>query len=80
MTVTTKHCPCNGSGAIAHGDLLEICGCPAQDTREQVIAELRAERAELTNPFDRIAFDNQRDARLPGLPVGLWLLAFEDEP
>jgi hypothetical protein len=24
-----KPCPCNGTGAIDHGNSLEICGCPA---------------------------------------------------
>jgi hypothetical protein len=46
-------------------------------TAEQAraIELLHLERALLANPFDRIVFDNQHIAELPGLPVGLWLLA-----
>lgn len=43
------------------------------------LEELRLEREALSNPFDRIEFDNRRDALLPGLPIGLWLLAFSDD-
>lgn len=43
--------------------------------RSEMIRKLRNERAKLTNPFDRIAFDNQW---IEGIPVGLILLA-EDE-
>jgi hypothetical protein len=35
------------------------------------IAELKAERAKLTDPVDRIVFDNRWEC---GLPVGLWVL------
>lgn len=38
------------------------------------IRRLAAERAKLTNPIDRIVFDNQW---VDGLPVGLWLMAHE---
>lgn len=41
-----------------------------------LIEELHAERARLANPIDRVVFDNARHQELPGLPVGLWLLAF----
>lgn len=38
---------------------------------------LRAERAALDSPFERIAFDNRRLGH--GLPLGLVLMAFEEE-
>jgi hypothetical protein len=47
MTVTEKHCRCNGTGVIAHGpandpDSLEICSCKAPDRTRDVAEELLA--------------------------------------
>jgi hypothetical protein len=48
------------------------------ETQAHAIERLHRERALLTSPIDRIVFDNQRVAALPGLPVGLWLLAYPE--
>lgn len=42
----------------------------------ELCARLREERAKLTNPIDRIVFDNQW---IKGLPAGLLVLAAELE-
>lgn len=39
--------------------------------------KLREERAKLTSPIDRIAFDNRPTPG--GVPLGLVLMAFEEE-
>lgn len=41
------------------------------------LLELKAERVKLTNPFDKIAFDNQRIEGMEGLPLGLLIAAIE---